>query len=329
MHKWLVNTLLAVTAVTSAGSLSAGDYGKHPLALAFIDKMSTEHNFDRNEVAAIIGAAERKQSIIDAMNRPAEKVKPWKDYRDIFIQEKRIDLGVQFWREHKPVLDKVSKSYGVDPAIIVAIIGVETYYGRNTGSYRVIDALSTLAFDYPKRSTFFTSELENFFLLAREQGQDPLSLKGSYAGAMGYGQFIPSSYRHYSADYNGDGFNDIWDNPQDAIASVANYFKEHGWKTGEPVATRATARDGYDSELLNKLKKPYVTLVQHRKEGIQPEETYPQTMVALPMKLEGAKGTEYWLGFSNFYTVTRYNHSHRYAMAVFQLSELIRDRIGQ
>ena len=329
MRKWLLSSCLALAGVAASGGVLAGDYGNHPLALAFVDKMAAEHGFDRGELVTLIGEAERKQSIIDAMNRPAERVKPWKDYRDIFIQEKRIDLGARFWRDHRQVLEKVSAQYGVDPAVIVAIIGVETYYGRNTGSFRVIDALSTLAFDYPKRSAFFTGELENFLLLAREQNQDPLALKGSYAGAMGYGQFIPSSYRHYSADYDGDGFNDIWNSPQDAIASVANYFKRHGWQAGEPVATRAKAAADFHSDQLNKLKRPDTTLAQFRQRGLHPVGDYPADLTAMPMKLEGKKGDEYWLGFDNFYTITRYNHSHRYAMAVYQLSELIRERVGQ
>ena len=328
MGSWLLRSVLGMSFAVATGQLYAGDYGDHPQAREFADAMVAQHGFERAEVVRLLAAAERKQSIIDAMSRPAEKVKPWKDYRGIFIQEKRIDLGAEFWRQHRGVLDRVSQQYGVDPAIIVAIIGVETYYGRNTGSYRVIDALATLAFDYPKRSPFFTKELENFLLLTREQKQDPLALKGSYAGAMGYGQFMPSSYRNYSADYDGDGFNDIWNNPEDAIASVANYFRAHGWRSGEPVAVRARASTGYDSPLLNKLKKPDVTLAQHRSDGLRPVSEFAGELVAMPMKLEGDEGAEYWLGFDNFYTITRYNHSHRYAMAVYQLSELIRERVG-
>jgi lytic murein transglycosylase B len=325
--KWWVPALVALSLGPSG--CWAGDYENHPGSKAFIEKMVTEHGFDKSELSAILAQAERKQSIIDAMNRPAEKVKPWKDYRLIFIQEKRIDEGADFWRKHSETLEDVSAKYGVDPAIIVAIIGVETYYGRITGSYRVLDALSTLAFDYPKRSPFFTKELENFLLLTREQNQDPTALKGSYAGAMGFGQFMPSSYRHYAVDYDGDEFIDIWNNPQDAIASVANYFVRHGWKAGEPVVAPATAVAGYDNEMLNKLQKPDTTLESFSSSGLQVQGDFSPERKAFPMKLLAEDGEEYWLGFDNFYAITRYNHSHRYAMAVYQLSELIRERVGR
>lgn len=325
--KYLVPTLALLVALGASGAL--GSYRDHPLALDFVERMAVEHHFDRNQLLALMQQAEHKQSIIDAMNRPAEKVKPWSEYRKIFIQEKRIDLGVAFWRDQAATLKLVEKKFGVDPAIIVAIIGVETFYGRNTGSYRVLDALATLAFDYPKRSLFFTKELENFLLLTREQRQDPLALKGSYAGAMGYGQFMPSSYRHYAVDQDGDGFIDIWQNPEDAIASVANYFVRHGWQSDQPIATQAVARSGYQSALINKLDPPRTSLKAHRAAGLKARGDYPLHLAAMPMLLEGERGAEYWLGFDNFYVITRYNHSHRYAMAVYQLSELIRQRMGR
>jgi membrane-bound lytic murein transglycosylase B len=328
MRKWLLSQVLAVATLVVPCVLWAEGYSNHPLAVAFMDKMVSTHGFARAELQALLSQAERKESILNAMSRPAERVKPWYEYRQIFIQESRIDLGAEFWRANRDALDNVEKQYGVDAAIIVAIIGVETLYGRNTGSYRVIDALTTLAFDYPKRSPFFTQELENFLLLTREQRQDPLSLTGSYAGAMGYGQFMPSSYRNFAADYDGDGFNDIWDSAEDAIASVANYFVHHGWKTGEPVAVEAVAVADYQSALLNQLEPPTVTLAQHSKDGLSPVARHAQTLPAMPLRLEGEEGDEYWLGFNNFYTITRYNHSHRYAMAVYQLSQLIRERVG-
>jgi len=329
MRKWLLTPAMFIVAGFLSGAAMAQSYERHPLALTFVDRMVDSHGFDRGELLALMAQAERKQGIIDAMNRPAEKVKPWYEYRKIFIHEQRISLGVSFWREHRAALERVEQQYGVDPAIIVAIIGVETNYGRNTGSYRVIDALTTLAFDYPKRSPFFTSELENYLLLIREQQQDPLAHKGSYAGAMGYGQFMPSSYRNYAADYDGDGFIDIWNNPQDAIASVANYFKAHGWQAGQPVVARASAAKGYDSELLNVLKKPDISVARHRADGLSAVGNYPDTLPAMPLRLEQSSGDEYWLGFNNFYAITRYNHSHRYAMAVYELSELIRERVGR
>lgn len=311
-----------------AGAGATG-YSEHPAAREFVERVSAEHGFDRAQLLDLFARASRQQGIIDAMDRPAEKVKPWKDYRRIFIQETRIDLGADFWRRHRPTLERVSEKYGVDPAVIVAILGVETYYGRRAGDFQVLDALSTLAFDYPRRSPFFTRELENFLLLAREQARDPLSLKGSYAGAMGYGQFMPSSYRHYAVDQDGDGRIDIWDNPDDAIGSVANYLAEHGWRRGEPVAVRATADTEYDNADFNRLQRPEVPLAQYRDRGLEPVEQTDDSRPAIPLRLEAEDGIEYWLGFDNFYTITRYNHSHLYAMAVFQLSELIAQRVGR
>lgn len=211
--------------------------------------------------------------------------------------------------------------------MIVAIIGIETSYGKNTGNYRVIDALATLAFDYPPRSAFFRQELQNFLLLAREQKKDPLTLKGSYAGAMGYGQFMPSSYRNYAADFNNDGFADIWDNSTDAIASVANYFKEHGWQKGEPVLMRANTTAGFDTSLLanNSGFKPQLSLQELAMRGIAPVVGgLGNERKAVLISQEGDYGTEYWLGFSNFYTITRYNNSSMYAMAALQLAEAIK-----
>ena len=307
-------------------SLNA-DYLQHPDAKVFADRMVSEHGFERSEVEALLMAATKKQSIIDAMTRPAEKVKPWKDYRNIFIQEKRIDQGVKFWLENREALQRASKEYGVAPEVIVAIIGVETFYGRIKGSFRVIDALSTLSFDYPKRSAFFTKQLEHFLLLAREQGQAPLSLTGSYAGAMGYGQFIPSSYRSFAVDFDGDGFADIWNNKTDAIGSVANYFAKHGWKLGEEVVRRADAKKGYDTTWLNKLTLEK-TIDELAVMGFTPEKPLQGDLKALPLLLQGKRGEEFWLGLNNFYVITRYNHSRLYAMAVHDLSQLILARVG-
>ena len=214
------------------------------------------------------------------------------------------------------------------PEVIVAIIGVETSYGRNKGNYRVIDALATLSFDYPKRSVFFTKQLENFLLLCVEQNQDPLTLKGSYAGAMGYGQFIPSSYRSYAVDFDGDGFSDIWNNKTDAIGSVANYFSRHGWKVGEEVIVPASFSKGYDSSLVNKLKLNK-TIGELGVLGFSPAQILPTEFKALPVLLKGMNGEEFWLGLHNFYVITRYNHSHLYAMAVHELSQLILERTAK
>ena len=281
-----------------------------------------EQGVDRTWAAALLDQAERKQSILDAISRPAENTKPWYDYRKIFLTDKRAREGVAFAQQNAETLAKVSDQTGVPASVITAIIGVETFYGRITGSYRVIDALATLAFDYPKRSPFFTRELQNFLVLAYESGKDPLALKGSYAGAMGYGQFMPSSYRAYAVDYDGDGVADIWTNADDAIASVANYFLRHGWQPGAPVIVPANY-DGDSSEIFAGGLKPEKTVGELAEEGFAPRSATDISLVATPLRLEGSEGYEYWLCLENFYVITRYNHSAMYALSVWQLSQEI------
>ena len=317
---------LLVALLVSAGQASAEperSYSDNDKAQAFIERMVSEHGADRAELQALFAGAHYKQSIIDAMTRPAEKVKLWKDYRKIFITEKRLRQGLQFWREQRSWLEKMQTEFGVPIEYVVAIIGVETYYGRYAGNYRVIDALSTLAFDYPARSPFFTKELEHFLLLSKEQKLKPAELKGSYAGAMGYGQFMPSSYRAYAVDYDDDGVADIWANPADAIGSVANYFIRHGWQPGEGVVVRARISADYNAELVNKLAKPKLTIAQLAEQGFSPVPEMNADIKAMPLRLQGQAGVEFWLGLQNYYAITRYNHSFRYAMAVTQLAEQI------
>lgn len=299
----------------------AGAYTDRPAALEVI-RSAERAGVDAVWSADLLSAAERQQSILDAIARPAEKTKPWHQYRQIFITPRRVEEGVDFWDQHAAVLDSVSAATGVPSEVIVAIIGVETFYGRITGSYRVIDALATLAFDYPKRSTFFTGELEAFLLLAWESGKDPLALKGSYAGAMGYGQFMPSSYRAYAKSYDGEGAPDIWDNPADAISSVGNYLREHGWRDGEGVLVSATVTDPAP-ELFDHGLKPTQSVAHWVAMGMVPAEAVAQDEMATPISLEAEDGSVYWLGLQNFYVITRYNHSAMYAMAVWELSQSI------
>ena len=314
------------------GSTSFADYSQQPQVVPFIDRMVEKHQFERQQLLNWLKAAENQQSIINAMSRPAEKVKPWHEYRKIFVTDLRIKRGVEFWQQHEETLERAYKKYGVDPAIIVSILGVETNYGRNTGSYRVIDALSTLAFDYyhsiekrESRKKFFTIQLENLFLLAREQQKDPLTLKGSYAGAMGWGQFMPDSYRDYAVDFDGDDFVDIWTSPTDAIGSVANFLnKKGGWKKDQPVATRAHIGEKLDTQGLNKMRKPKSTIVDLKEKGYQPVQNFAEDSLAFPIKLTAKYADEYWLGFYNFYAIGRYNPRIKYAMAVYQLSLMIK-----
>lgn len=319
--------VLAVIAVFWQWQASA-DYTDREDVKAYIDELVIEHEFDRDTITAVLAQAERKQSILDAISRPAEKAKRWDEYRKIFVTETRTAQGVEFWQDNAEAIADASERFGVSPEIIVAIIGVETRYGRNTGSFRVVDALATLGFDYPKRSTFFRKELTQFLLLAREEQKDPLSLKGSYAGAMGYGQFIPSSFRAYAVDFDGDGIRDIWDNKRDAIGSVANYFDEHGWRGDAPVMLPATLTRPAASSLANQGLDLKHTLVSLEDAGVQidgiPDGTPADTRAAL-FRLELEDGEKYFVGLHDFYVITRYNRSHMYSLAVHQLSQVIKE----
>ncbi|RRC98554.1 lytic murein transglycosylase B [Amphritea balenae] len=305
--------------------VAAHGYGDHPAAQQFIADMAAE-GFDENEIKTILRSAERKESILKAISRPAEKRLTWGEYRNIFLKQKRIKQGVEFWDQYADTLERAEKEYGVPAEIIVAIIGVETRYGRNMGSYRVVDALSTLGFDYPKRGKFFRGQLKEYFYLVREESVDPFSLKGSYAGAMGFGQFIPSSFRHFAVDFDRDGKKDIWNNPVDAIGSVANYFKEHGWKNGEPVRSNVVMRELADDSWFNDGLKPSLTLNEWSERGIKTRKGLNADSKATLMRLEAKGEFQHWFGLHNFYVITRYNHSRLYAMAVYELSQAVAEK---
>ncbi|MEH6580979.1 MAG: lytic murein transglycosylase B [Halioglobus sp.] len=319
-----------VIAMWSTLACADPNYADNAQAAAVIDELVEQEGFDRAELQKVFAQAQRKDSILEAMSRPAERTKAWYEYRAIFVTDKREAQGLEFYAQHKETLMRAEQELGVPAAVIVAIIGVETFYGGNTGSYRVVDALSTLAFDYPKRSEFFTKELKHYLILTREQGMDPLALKGSYAGAMGYGQFMPSSYRSYAIDFDDDGLIDIWNNPVDAIGSVANYFKRHGWRLDAPVVFPAQANDDVSDELFVKGRsdlKPERTVSAFAEAGISVAQTLDPEEKATAMKFELEDAYEYWLGLHNFYVITRYNHSAMYAMSVYQLSENIAGNI--
>ncbi|MES2819609.1 MAG: lytic murein transglycosylase B [Pseudomonadota bacterium] len=301
--------------------VQAADYQGSPQVAEFVAEMTRDYGFASEQLMALFAEAARKQVILDAISRPAEKVKPWKDYRPIFLTESRTARGVDFWREHETTLARAEREYGVPPQMIVAIIGVETFYGGNTGNYRVLDALSTLAFDYPPRAPFFRQQLREFLLLTREEQVDPLSLTGSYAGAMGLPQFMPSSFRAYAVDFDGDGQINIWKNPADAIGSVASYFKHHGWKAGQAVVSRAQVKGDRVDEGLTEGIEPVKSLAELRALGWSSRDTLAEDVRLTAFRLEAAEGPEYWLGLPNFYAITRYNRSVMYAMAVNQLAE--------
>ena len=288
----------------------------------FIDQMVVSHHYDAENLKAIFSQAKLSSSVLNAISRPAEAL-PWYKYRPIFLQSDRINQGVIFFEKYREILSKAEKKYGVPAKIIVAIIGVETKYGKITGKDRVIDALSTLAFHYPKRSKFFTSELEHYLLLTREQDIDPLSLKGSYAGAMGIPQFISSSYREYAIDFDEDGKIDIWQNPIDAIGSVANYFNKHGWIPGEDIAIKGSFIDHKYIEVKNTDLKPDIPVKEINKYGIKPQREISDKVKVKILSFDNNDFNEIWLGLNNFYVITRYNNSPLYAMAVFQLADEI------
>ncbi|MFI8745127.1 lytic murein transglycosylase B [Pseudomonas sp. NPDC077186] len=330
LRGWAARTLLGIgLAGVSAAQALAADYDGSPQVAEFVEEMTRDYGFASEQLLGLFAEVERKQAILDAISRPAEKVKPWKDYRPIFITDARIARGVDFWRQHQAALDKAEAEYGVPAQFIVAIIGVETFYGGNTGSWRVMDALSTLAFDYPPRAPFFRKELREFLMLTREEQVDPISLKGSYAGAMGLPQFMPSSFRAYAVDFDGDGHINIWNNPTDAIGSVASYFKRHGWQAGGQVASRVQAGGARIDEGLTQGLDPVKTVAELRELGWQAEDALADELPVTAFRLEGAEGDEYWFGLPNFYTITRYNRSVMYAMAVNQLAELLVDARGQ
>ena len=288
-----------------------------------MDDMVAEYGYDAAELSDVLGRVELSEKVIAAITRPAEAF-PWHRYRSIFLKPGRIKGGAEFWRSNRAQLERAAEKYGVPVEIMVAVIGVETKYGRITGGFKVINSLSTLAFDYPKRSRFFTSELKHYLLLAWDQSLDPHTLTGSYAGAMGIPQFMPSSYRAYAVDFDEDGLIDIWENTADAIGSVGNYFREHGWRQGAAITTPATVPDGDISALLTKGLELKLTMAEVSAGGVAGEDEIDAAEKVKLLELESRDGNEYWLARHNFYVITRYNHSALYAMAVYQLAEAIR-----
>jgi membrane-bound lytic murein transglycosylase B len=295
----------------------------------FISELTTKEGFDTAYVESVLADSETQQSIITAMTRPAEKAKPWHEYRAIFITPERIAAGVEFYATHRETLDRISTSTGVSQAMILGIIGVESYFGRTTGNYRVVDALVTLGFDYPPRADFFRSELNQAFLLAREEQLNLLDLKGSYAGAMGPPQFIASSYRNFAVDGDGDGRRDLLNNWVDIMASVANYFVVHKWQTGQQVAVRATISKEAGILPLNVELLPESTVMGLNTAGVVFPTELPPAAPAGLWQLQGKDDTEYWVGFQNLYVITRYNRSIMYALAAWQLGEAIVGEVAE
>ena len=295
---------------------------------AFVTEMVTQDDFSALELNEVFKQAKRSDRILQAMSRPAEKAKPWPEYRKHFLTQERVKAGIEFWNVNADTLVDATEIYGVPAEIIVAIIGVETAYGRITGRDRVIDALATLAFHYPnknaKRMSYFRAQLRHLFLMSREQNLDPLSLSGSYAGAMGIPQFMPESYRKFAVDFNNDGARDIWQDRIDAIGSVANYLKSHGWERGKSIVIAAEAAAADAQGLLSDSLKPHRRISEYGSLGVRSGVATEDELAAL-FALEGELAPEYWLGLNNFYVIMRYNPRTKYAMAVVKLAEAIRD----
>jgi len=292
---------------------------------AFIDEMVARHQFKRAELERVFRRAEQRPDVIEAINKPAT-LKPWPEYRANFVNRERIEGGLKFWQKNGAALTRAQREFGVPAEYIVAIIGVETLYGRNTGGYRALDALTTLAFSYPRRADFFRVELEQFLLLAREQDFNLLEINSSYAGALGIPQFMPGNFRKYALDYNGNGKVDILHEAADAIGSVANYFKHYGWRGGEPVALLASVanaqRLGVMTEVspLRGWRTDAGVTPALKTDGVLP----PAWLLDLTLE----NGKEYWLAFENFDVIMRYNISSFYALSVHQLAQALRDGHG-
>ncbi len=295
----------------------------------FINDLVTKYQLDGSLLKKWLNQARKKQSIIDAMNRPAEGVLSWKKYRQIFMTQKRLDQGIRFWKKYRTELERAEKEYGVPAEMIVAIIGIESFYGRIKGHYRVLDALYTLAFHYPKRGKFFRSELAHFFQLTQQQQWQPESKIGSYAGAMGYGQFMPGSYLSYGVDFDNDGKIDLIDNPIDAIGSVANYFKKHGWIKGGSVATQVHLTHWQAAKKAGRSTRPKYTYRDLINTGVVSTDKLKEDTKVSLMVFDQETKKEYWIGLKNFYVISRYNHSHMYSMVAYQLSQKLKKKFNQ
>ena len=303
----------------------------------FVDLMVDKHQFDRKVVESTLQKATKNEAVLQSIAKPWE-AKPWHQYYPIFLTKKRLIKGLAFWKTHQNALVRAEQETGVPAEIIVAIIGVESFYGTYQGKYSVLDALVTLGFHYPPRGKFFRSELAQLFLLAKEENFDITELKGSYAGAMGWGQFISSSYRFYAVDFDGDGVRDLLNNPEDAIGSVANYFKKHHWKANNDIAFKAQVSGTQYSTLLSKSLKYSHKWSQLEDAGVRIDApNLSKDMSVKLFKFEQMDNKEYWVGLPNFYVITRYNHSPLYAMAIFQFSQQLKqsfiataiDEVGQ
>ncbi len=319
--------LLAAAILAASANPAAALDTRRPEVKDFIDQIADQYSFKKRALRKLLAAAQYQPAILEAMDRPAEKAKMWYEYRPIFVSDRRIREGAEFWLTHRQDLDRASIRSGVAPEYLAAILGVETYYGRQTGNYRVLDALATLAFDYPPRAKFFRDELEQFILLTRDLKMNPLAIKGSYAGAMGAPQFMPSNYRRYAVDASADGRIDLWNNWPDVCASIGNYLKEHGWNPGEPVLSEASVEPDKAADLDGRKLALAETVGSLKEKGVSFDSSLPPDAPALLIAADEADGVHWRVGYNNFYVITRYNHSPLYAMAVYELAAAIKQRV--
>jgi membrane-bound lytic murein transglycosylase B len=323
-----IQCILALACCVAAGPAVALDVTDTEVA-AFIADTSREHAIDEAWLTSTLAGAEHKSSIVRAISRPAERTKPWHEYRDIFMNDRRVREGAKFWAAHREQVESIAGQHGIPPRLLVAILGVETNYGGNMGGFRVLDALTTLSFGYPPRASFFRRELTEFLVLAHAGQLDAEAAVGSYAGAMGAPQFMPSSYVAYAVDANDDGRRDLWSDWEDILGSIANYLAEHGWRPGQAVRAQAQLVDGAAAADL----PPTRLALNHeigelRALGLDFATDLRDSDPAVFMQLDGDEGKEYWVGFHNFYVITRYNHSVLYAMAVDTLGRAIEQRLN-
>ena len=303
-------------------------FASDPQVIEFIQEMTRKHGFKETELIGQFVRIHPNPKVIQLIKPPASPLqRSWQRYRPRFLNETRIENGVRFWQEHRAALAKASQQYGVPEEIIVAIIGVETIYGRNKGDFGVMQALATLAFHYPPRAEFFRTELEQFLLLARENGLDPLQIKGSFAGAIGIPQFMPGSQRRFAVDFDGDGHINLTASAEDAIGSVARFLEQHGWKAGEPIAVPATLDREPERTLIEAGIRPSLKAGDLEQQGIHSSAAADATVTLVDLVSPGSE-TEYWLGYENFYVITRYNRSSFYALSVFQLGQEIKARMS-
>jgi membrane-bound lytic murein transglycosylase B len=313
---------ILISLVLFAPALAQASYAARPEVQAFVDELAQRHGFRKSELKRVFARVQRIDPALEAIARPAERVKSWEEYRALMITERRIAEGVEFWRKYRRTLERAERKYGVPPQYVAAIIGVETFYGRNTGNWRVVDALTTLAFDYPPRAGFFRSELESYLLMARQAGFDVFSVRGSYAGAIGIPQFMPSSARRYAVDFDGNGSIDLQKSRSDAIGSVANFLTLHGWQRGADVLVEARVTGDAWRAYLDGRFEPKHSMSVLRRAGIEFDSPEPAGASGALIELASAgRPSEYRIGLRNFYVITRYNRSAFYAASVADLAK--------